>query len=97
MTFAPQPWRGFSEHIGTSRNILWCPGPDSNRQAVRRRIFFTLHLSMPAAKPVKTELRSVRALDYAFAIASCRASRGATERIRRPPSSLYTFREPAPP
>jgi hypothetical protein len=45
---------------------LWCRGPDSNRQAVKRRIFFTPRLStprIPGGMPV-------RALDYAFTIAA---------------------------
>lgn len=37
---------------------------------------------------------AVRALDYAFAVASC-TSFARARRIRRPPSSLYTFREAA--
>lgn len=49
------------ERLGTSGNGGWCQGPESNRHARRRRIFFTLHLSMPEC--------SVRALDYAFAVA----------------------------
>jgi hypothetical protein len=49
---------------------LWCRGPDSNRQAVKRRIFFTPRLStpcIPGGMPV-------RALDYAFTIAACFAA-----------------------
>ncbi len=42
--------RGFLPFCGTDRNILWCPGPESNRQAVKRRIFITLRLSKPAMR-----------------------------------------------
>jgi len=64
----------------------WCRGPDSNRQAVKRRIFVTLRLSTPSAS---TRKANVRALDYAFAIAMRVLH---AHRLRRPPSSLYTFR-----
>lgn len=53
---------------GTCRKIFWCRGPDSNRQAVKRRIFFTPRLSTPLAKSFALSA-NVRALDYAFAIA----------------------------
>jgi hypothetical protein len=54
-----KPWENFWKN-------LWCRGPDSNRQAVKRRIFFTPRLStprIPGGMPV-------RALDYAFTIAA---------------------------
>lgn len=66
--------------------ILWCRGPDSNRQAVRRRIFVTPRLSTPCV----LAWTRVRALDYAFAVAKRRVSHAAPG-LRRPPSSLYTF------
>jgi len=67
----------------------WCPGPDSNRQAVRRRIFVTLRLSTPALQ------LSAASPFVRWTMPS--PSRGpsivdAPRRIRRPPSSLYTFR-----
>lgn len=51
---------------------------------LRRRIFVTLLLSKPA--PPRG---AVRALDYAFAVA--REPILLPARLRRPPSSLYTF------
>lgn len=36
--------RGFSEFIGSRRNSLWCPGPESNRHALRRGILSPLRL-----------------------------------------------------
>lgn len=68
------------------KEVSWCRGPDSNRQAVKRRIFVTLRLSTPSAS---TRKANVRALDYAFAIAMRVLH---AHRLRRPPSSLYTFR-----
>jgi hypothetical protein len=67
-------------------NLTWCPGPDSNRQAVKRRIFVTLNLSKPAmcASPfVRWTMPSPWHAARAF-----RAASG-----RRPPSSLYTFQK----
>lgn len=58
----------------------WCRGPDSNRQAVKRRIFFTLRLSTPSAKSVALRA-NVRALDYAFAIALAPSPARADRRI----------------
>lgn len=77
---------------GTCRKIFWCRGPDSNRQAVKRRIFFTPRLSTPSAKSFALSA-NVRALDYAFAIARAPSPARADRRtgLRRPPSSLYTF------
>jgi hypothetical protein len=72
-----------------SQKLLWCRGPDSNRQAVKRRIFVTPRLSTPTIPGGIL----VRALDYAFTIAAELCGKTASpRRLRRPPSSLYTFR-----
>lgn len=41
--------RGFSEYCGSCRNNFWCPGPDSNRHALRRGILSPLRL--PVSPP----------------------------------------------
>jgi hypothetical protein len=60
-------------NVMSTEKPCWCRGPDLNRQAVRRRIFFTLRLSTPtrikASSPTRYPIRPVRALDYAFTIA----------------------------
>lgn len=65
---------------------MWCPGPDSNRQAVKRRIFITLNLSKPAIR----RLPFVR-WTMPSPLHATRAFRAASG--RRPPSSLYTFQK----
>jgi hypothetical protein len=78
-------YRGFLESSGIHWNNIWCRGPDSNRQAVRRRIFVTPRLSTPRT----LAWARVRALDYAFAIAArrvrtLRAALGAPRLVSTP-------------
>ena len=69
--------RGFKRSGGPSRQPMkkpplrrqrrlpnWCPRSDSNRQALRRRIFFPLRLSPPTCTG-----QGVRGLEHAFTIA----------------------------
>jgi hypothetical protein len=58
--------QGFKEFTAIKWKTLWCRGPDSNRQAVKRRIFVTPRLSTPTIPGGIL----VRALDYAFTVAT---------------------------
>ena len=83
--------RNTSAQTGTCQ---WCPGPDSNRQAVRRRIFITLHLSMPATCTALTSpfvrWTMPSPLRSAHQFSACRAALGAPRLVSTPSTARVT-------
>jgi hypothetical protein len=71
----------------------WCPGPDSNRHGVAPE-GFSYHYSFRCCARVRLRRSSrICGLDFTFTVPRG-PSQGA--RVRRGPSSLYTFRGCSP-